>query len=347
MERDTMMMQSGFFDLQDRYQKLSELGDPLEVINAVVKWEQFRPVLKKALKKSRKSNAGRKSYDAVLMFKVLVLQGLYNLSDEQTEYQIRDRFSFLRFLGLTPESAVPDATTVWLFRESLKDTRVMEKLFARFEGYLTDLGYQAQKGTVVDARIVEVPKQRNTREENQTVKDGLIPEKWTKKPAKLAQKDTDARWTVKNKQSFYGYKNHIGIDVKHKLVRSYAVTPASTHDSQMFESLLDAPNTRAAVWADSAYASEQTDRRLKQLGIQNHVHERPWREQTLTPAQCRRNRRRSRIRARVEHVFGHQVTAMRQTLLRTIGRARAEVKIGLSNLAYNMSRLGQLERLAA
>lgn len=225
-----MMMQSGCFDLQDRYQKLSELGDPLEVINPVGEWEVFRPVLKKALRRSHKSNAGRKSFDAVLMFKVLVLQSLYNLGDDQTGYQIRDRFSFLRFLGLTPESVVPDAKTVWVFRESLQDARVMEKLFARFEGYLTDRGYQARKGTVVDARI-EVPKQRNTREENRTLKDGLIPATWVSQPAKLAQKDTKARWTQKQGQNCYGYQNHIAIDVKHKLVRGYAVTPASTHDS--------------------------------------------------------------------------------------------------------------------
>ena len=164
-----------------------------------------------------------------------MLQSLYNLSDDQSEYQIRDRFSFLRFLGLTPESVIPDAKTVWLFRESLKKARVMEKLFARFESYLTDLGYQAQKGTVVDARIVAVPKQRNTREENQTLKDGLIPAKWVQQPAKLAQKDTEARWTQKHGKNHYGYKNHIAIDVKHKLVRGYTVTPASTHDSQEFE----------------------------------------------------------------------------------------------------------------
>ena len=341
------MMQSGFFDLQDRYQKLSELGDPLEVINRVVKWEVFRPVLKKALKKSRKNNAGRKPFDAVSMFKVLVLQSLHNLSDDQTEYQIRDRFSFLRFLGLTPESVIPDAKTVWLFRESLKEARVMEKLFARFESYLTDLGYQAQKGTVVDARIVEVSKQRNTREENQTIKDGLIPAKWVKQPAKLAQKDTEARWTQKHGKNYYGYKNHIAIDVKHKLVRGYTVTPASTHDSQEFEALLKVPNTRQAVWADGAYASAEHTVLLQQRGIANHLHERPWREQTLTPAQQRHNKSRSRIRARVEHVFGHQVTSMHQTILRTIGQARADIKIGLANLAYNMSRLGQLERLAA
>ena len=342
-----MMMQSGFFDLQNRYQKLSELGDPLEAINAVVDWERFRPVLKKALKKSRKSHAGRKAYDAVLMFKVLVLQSLYNLSDDQTEYQIRDRFTFLRFLGLTPEAAVPDAKTVWLFRESLKEVRAMEQLFATFEGYLAGLGYQAQKGTVVDARIVLVPKQRNTREENQTLKDGLIPAAWVEEPAKLAQKDTEARWTQKHGKNYYGYKNHIAIDVKHKLVRGFTVTAASTHDSLEFETLLSVPNTCNAVWADSAYQSEAHTELLKTRGVRNHLQERPWRGQTLTPAQQRRNKRRSRIRARVEHVFGHQVNSMRQTLIRTIGQARAEIKIGFANLTYNMSRLGQLERLAA
>ncbi|MGB9430308.1 MAG: IS5 family transposase [Gammaproteobacteria bacterium] len=340
------MMQSGFFDLQDRYQKLSELGDPLEVINRVVKWEVFRPVLKQALKTSRKNNAGRKPFDAVLMFKVLVLQSLYNLSDDQTEYQIRDRFSFLRFLGLPPESVVPDAKTVWLFRESLKEAEAIEKLLARFESYLTGLGYRAQKGTVVDARIVAVPKQRNTREENQTIKDGLIPAQWVKQPAKLAQKDTEARWTQKHGKHHYGYKNHIAIDVKHKLVRAYHVTPASTHDSQVFKALIDTPNTRAAVWADGAYGSKAHAKLLKRRGIANHLHERPWREQVLTKARQRRNKSRSRIRARVEHVFGHQVTSMHQTILRTIGQARAEIKIGLANLAYNMSRLGQLQRLA-
>lgn len=341
-----MMMQSGFFDLQDRYQKLSELGDPLATINQVVDWEVFRPVWKKALKKSRKNHAGRKSYDAVLRFKVLVLQSLYNLGDDQTEYQIRDRFSFLRFLGLTPESVVPDAKTVWVFRESLQEARGMGKLFARFEDYLTDRGYQARTGTVVEARIVEVPKQRNIREENQTIQDGRTPAKGVQQPAKLAQKDTEARWTQKHGKNYYGYQNPIAINVKHKRVRGYTVTPASTHDSQEFEALIGVPNTRQAVWADGAYQSAEQTNLLKQRGIANHLHERPWRKQTLTPAQQRRNKSRSRIRVRVEQVFGHQVTTMKQTVLRTIGQARAEFKIGLANLAYNMSRLGQLQRLA-
>lgn len=175
-----MMLQSGFFDLSERYRKLSELGDPLEAINAVVDWEGFRKILAKVHAKDRRSNAGRKPFDVVLMFKVLVLQSLYNLGDDQTEFQIRDRFSFQRFLGLTPEGKIPDAKTLWLFRETLKERALIGKLFAQFDADLNERGYCAQKGMVVDARIVEAPKQRNTRDENAVIKEGLVPAKDTK-----------------------------------------------------------------------------------------------------------------------------------------------------------------------
>lgn len=310
-------------------------------------WERFRPVLKKALKKAHKNTAGRTPYAAVLMFKMPVLQSLYNLSDDQTEYQIRECFSFLRFLRLTPESAIPDAKTVWLYRESLKEPQAMDTLFATFERYRTGPGYQARKGTVVDARIVSVPKPRHSREAHQTIQDGLIPADWVKQPTNLAQKDTEARCTGKHGKNYYGYKNHIASDVKHKLVRGFTVTPASTHDSQEFETLRKVPSTLQAVWADSACQSEAHAELQKSRGLHNHLHDRPWREQTLTRAARRRNKRRSRIRARVEHVFGHQVTVMHQKTLRSIGQARAEVKIGFANLAYNMRRLGHLERCAA
>src|SRR3972149_83600 len=188
-----MMMQSGFFDLQDRYRKLSERGDPLEAINQVVAWERFRPILQRGLKQRPRGPAGRKPLDPVLMFKVLVLQSLYNLSDEQTEYQIRDRFSFLRFLGLTPESRVPDEKTVWLFRETLKEAGLIEKLFATLEAYLAQRGYTAQKGSVVDARIVAGPKQRNTREGSELIQAGLIPAKGVGEQAERGPKDIEAR----------------------------------------------------------------------------------------------------------------------------------------------------------
>lgn len=342
-----MMLQSGFFDLSERYRKLSELGDPLEAIHAVVDWERFRPILRKVLKKDRQSNAGRKPFDVVLMFRVLVLQSLYNLGDDQTEFQIRDRFSFLRFLGLTPEGRVPDAKTIWLFREALKEKGLIDKLFAEFDALLTEQGYCARKGMVIDARIVEAPKQRNTREENGLIKQGLMPADWQDDPAKMRQKDLEARWTKKHGRNYFGYKNHVNVDVQHKLIRRYRVSSAEVHDSQKLRALLDPRNSNQTVWADSAYRSQEIDTVLQDQGILNRIHYRAWRDGDLAPWQKDTNRRRSQIRARVEHVFGHQVKSMKMTVLRGIGLARASVKIGLANLVYNMSRLVHLERAAA
>lgn len=340
------MIQSGFFDLSQRYQKLSELGDPLEAIQAMVNWERFRPTLNQVSEKERKSNAGRKPFDPVLMFKVIVLQSLYNLGDDQTEFQIRDRFSFLRFLGLTPEGTIPDAKTIWVFKEALKEKGLMDGLFAEFDADLSERGYRAQKGMAIDARIVEVPKQRNTRDENAVIKEGLVPSEWQDEPTKIRQKDVDARWTKKRGRSYYGYKNHVNVDVKHKLIRRYQVTSAEVHDSQTLEALLDERNTNPTVWADSAYRSEEISAILKKQDIVNRIHYRTWHGAELPAWQRQTNKRRSAIRARVEHVFGHQMKSMRMTVVRGIGLARATFKIGLANLVYNMSRLAYLERCA-
>jgi transposase len=149
----------------------------------------------------RQSNAGRKPYDTILKFKIVVLQSLHNLSDEQTEYLIRDRLSFMRFLDLELEDPVPDATTIWLFREALAEAGLIDQLFARFGQHLEAEGYIARGGQIIDATIVSVPKQRNTKEENEAIKAGKTPEGWEKQPAKNAQKDKDARWTKRNDEN--------------------------------------------------------------------------------------------------------------------------------------------------
>jgi transposase, IS5 family len=344
------MGQLGFYDLDKRLEAISAKGDPLEAINAIVPFESFRAEIEAVVRlaaKERKSNAGRKPFDAVLMFKILVLQALYNLADEQVEYLIRYRLSFMRFLRLGLEDAVPDATTVWLFREALAKVGLVKKLFERFDRYLDAKGYIARGGQIVDATIVSAPKQRNTREENEAVKAGKTPEEWEKNPAKNAQKDKDARWTKKNDQSFYGYKNHISVDRKHKLIRRYAETDASIHDSQKLDEVLDKSNTSNEVWADSAYRSAEIEAKLKAKGYKSRIHHRGARNHPLSKRQQAANTTRSRVRARVEHVFGDQENAMGGKIVRTIGIARACVKIGMMNLAYNMRRLVQLERMAA
>ena len=343
------MGQMGFHDLDQRLEAISAKGDPLEVINATIPFESFRREIEAATRpkpEDRKSKAGRKPYDAVLMFKILVLQTLYNLADEQLEYLIRDRLSFMRFLGLGLEDAVPDATTVWLFREALAKAGLVEKLFALFGQHLQAKGYIARGGQIVDATIVSAPRQRNSREENAAIKAGETPEGWEEKPAKNAQKDKDARWTKKHGRNFYGYKNHIGVDAKHKLIRRYAETDASVHDSQKLDDVLDKSNTASQVWADSAYRSAEIEAKLEAKGYQSRVHRRAARNRPLSERQKAANTTRSRVRARVEHVFGHQENSMGGKIVRTIGIARARVKIGMMNLVYNMRRLVQLERMA-
>ena len=152
------------------------------------------------------------------MFKVLILQHLYNLSDDETEYQIRDRLSFSRFLGLKPEQSVPDAKTIWLFREQLVKLDLIQELFIDFDVHLTQAGFMARKGQIIDLSFVEVPKQRNNKAENDQIKVGIIPGRFTDNDAVKSQKDYDARWSKKNNQSYYSYKNHISIDKRPRAV---------------------------------------------------------------------------------------------------------------------------------
>ena len=334
------MGQRSFFDVEDRLQSVSKMGDPLERLAATIPWENFRPLLDRVHEKERKSNAGRKPIDVVLMFRVLILQTLYNLADEQVEYQIKDRLSFARFLGLGIEDRVPDATTVWKFRERLKELELMEVLFDRFGDYLAAEGYQAKQGQIVDASIVPVPIQRNSREENRRIKNGEVPEDWSED--KREQKDVEARWTKKNGTSYFGYKNHIDVDAAHKLIRTFAVTPANVHDSRVLDDLIDPDNEDPGVWADSAYRSEETEAVLTEAGYESHICEKGQAGQPLSAEQEANNRKRSKVRSRVEHVFGFQENSMGGKLIRTIGLARAEMKIGLMNLTYNLMRYLQL-----
>ena len=303
------MGQLGFFDADKRLEALSAKGDPLEAIDRLVPWESFRAEVEAVVLTSdelKKSSAGRKPFDALLMFRMLVLQALNNLSDEQVEYQVRDRLSFSRFLGLAIEDSIPDSTTLWLFREKLAKGGLIEKLFDCFDQHLAAKGYMARGGQIIDASIVPVPTQRNSRDENAELQAGRTPAAWKQKPAKVRQKDRDARWTKKHGRSFFGYKNHVNADAKHKLIRHYAVTDAAVHDSQELDGLLDTGNTCNDVFADSAYRSTKIEGRLRASGFKSRIHRRATRNHPLSNAQLKANRNRSKIRARIEHVFGAQ-----------------------------------------
>ena len=188
------MKQPGLFDLSERHKKLNE-KDPLIHLNSLIDWEDFRPLLMKSRPQAKKK-MGRPAFDVILMYKILILQSQYNVSDDEIEFQIRDRYSFCRFLGLVAEDRVPDAKTVWLFRERLNQADLVKELFYEFDAQLHIKGFVARKGQIVDASFVEAPRQRNSREENKAVKAGETPESFTNSPNKARQNDTDARWAM-------------------------------------------------------------------------------------------------------------------------------------------------------
>lgn len=149
-----------FYDIGRRFEQLSTLGDPLEKLDDVIPWGEFRKLLEKKLgRRFRNPQGGRPPYDVILMFKMLVLQTLFNISDDQAEYQVRDRLSFMRFLKLSIADTVPDSKTLWLFREQLTQEGLLEQLFEKFDRHLSAKGYKAKKGQIIDASIISVPKQ--------------------------------------------------------------------------------------------------------------------------------------------------------------------------------------------
>jgi IS5 family transposase len=331
----------GLFDEDFRLEKLSKLGDPLVRLAKGVDFELFRPFLIEKLHVEPKDDGGRKPYDYVLMFKILILQRYYNLGDDQTEYQICDRLSFMRFLKLTIADDVPDSKTIWNFRERLVDLDIVDKLFDLFKTKLEALGLIIHEGKIVDASFVEVPKQRNSREENKQIKEGEVPKEW--KENKLEQKDTDARWTKKNGVSYYGYKNHVKCDEKSKLITSYTVTDASVHDSQPTKGLLNKEDEGQPFYADSAYTGEDFQNELvaeKKITLQ--IIEKGYRNKPLTNEQKAANKEKSKVRVRVEHIFGFVENSMNGSFIKTIGIKRAKAVIGLMNLTYNMFRTTQM-----
>ena len=313
-----MGRQPGFFDLEERLALLSAKGDGLERLSAVVDFELFRPELECAVPRADRSQGGRPPFDHVLMFKVLVLQTQNNLSDERTEFYLRDRLTWMRFLGLRLGDPVPDANTIWTFREALTKAGAVERLFELFDRQLRAAGYLAMSGQLVDASIVAAPKQRNTKAEKQAIKEGRIPEGWQDKPAKLRQKDRDARWTLKYTKAKpredgqpqvdlaipqFGYQNHLSADRRHRLIRRWRVTNAAAHAGSRLGDLLDPGNTASDVWADSAYRSWKNEVMLRERMLVSHIHRKKPADKAMPARTAKANARKSAVRSQVEHIW--------------------------------------------
>jgi IS5 family transposase len=316
-------------------------------VAAAINFEMFRPTLNEIFSYQTYANGkgGRKPWDYVLMFKILLLQDWHQIADDHTEYLINDRLSYQRFLGLSLGEKVPDAKTIWLFREALTKSGRIKELFSLFTKQMESQGVITRRGSIIDAAFAQVPRQRNTRDENEKIKKGETPEEWEhpEKKAKRRQKDTEARWTKKGGVSYFGYKDHIKADRDSKMIVNYEVTDASVHDSQMAAKLVDKKDK--CVHMDSAYSGEPVEQsiREKNKSVRLSVQQKGYRGRPLTARQKAANRRRSKIRCRVEHIFGHMHTSMGGLHVRCIGKARTTARIGLKNLAYNISRLAVIK----
>ena len=309
-------------------------------LNKMIDWEMFRDDLETLLgyKKRDVSKGGRPPFDPILMFKILILQKFYGLSDQATQECIADRLSFMNFLNLAIGDSIPDANTIWDFRNALEtqNRNGSERLFKRFETLLEEKGLIGHEGTIVDASFVDAPKQRNTKEENHLIKQGEVPEGFQNDNARGKQKDCEARWAVKNKETHYGYKNHVKADAKNKLIMCSKTTAANVHDSQVFKDLVD--KTDNALLADSAYSSEENESYLlEECDCDDFILFKGQRKHPLSQEEKRVNKQRSRLRVRIEHIFG-RMSQMYMDRLRTIGLVRAHQHNVLSNLVYNMDR---------
>jgi len=369
--------QRGFWDVEERLRALSVQGDPLEKLAATVDFEMFRADLAAALGRRDRAKGGRPCFDPVLKFtaqralpsaRMLVLQALHGLSLAQTEYLVADRLSWMRFCRLGAGDAVPDANTLWDFREALIAAGALDALFARLDRAITEAGYLPMAGQIVDATLVAAPRQRNTEAEKARIKAGeKARDIWPAdrrsatghKPAKARQKDADACWTVKFSKArpredgtpqidiavpHFGYKSHISIDRRHGVIRRGKTTDAAAHDgARLREGLIDPDNTASDVWGDTAYRSAENERYLRGIGKVSRIHRRKPPRRPMPRHTARANAAKSSVRARVEHPFAHQKRAM-GLVIRTIGLARAHATITLANIAYNMKRWCWLDR---
>lgn len=349
------MNPSSLFSLSDHLAALSKHGDPLEVLDETVDFEYFRSWLVEGLGYGDGSKGGRPPFDPVSMFKALILQAQHNLSDARMEFMIRDRLSWMRFLGFDLGAPTPDENTIRHFRNRLTETGTLKRVMKAFDWQLYKKGYIPMSGQIVDASLVPAPKQRNTEDEKAAVKEGKpAKEIWPDHPNKAAQKDTNARWTLKigGKIRYrpdgtplpqiatpvFGYKSHISIDRRFGFIRDSTVTSAADADGRQLKRLVTTENTSSEVWADKAYRSQRNEKMLAARGLTSRIHRRKPHGRPMSETTSRANARKSSVRAKVEHVFAHQKNRF-GLFIRTIGLARAEAKLTLANLAYNFDRL--------
>ncbi|MDO9161178.1 MAG: IS5 family transposase [Methylococcaceae bacterium] len=334
------MIKESLFAAEEREAKLNKLGDTLQLLEKHVDFAALAAAIDQAAPRPSLERGGRRPFPTELMVRALIIQQLYNLSDEQMEYQLLDRLSFQRFVGLRHSSQIPDRTTFWTFRERLNAAGASETLFDAVNRELDKHGYIARGGQMIDASIVPAPKQHLHKAEKDLVKQAATPIDWS--PAKRRQKDVDATWTKKHGKSYFGYKLSACADKRYKLIRKIKISTASEHDTRHFEDVLDPSNTSRDIYADKGYVDSDRESRLKTNHWRVHIQRKAAPGKPLSDCQKRRNTRIAKTRARVEHVFAG-IEQLGGKGLRCIGLERATLQLNWKAASYNLRRLCSLK----
>ena len=292
----------------------------LERVSGLVDWAGFD----KALAGLREEGPGRPGYRPLLLFKALLLQAWYGLSDAELEFRLGDSLSFSRFVGLSLEDAVPDHTTLCRFRNRLVSQRLLERLFDELDRQLDGAGLVLKQGAMLDATLIEAatPRPRLGQEDQ--------------------AQDPDAAFAKRQGKpgSAYGYKAHVGVDQGSGLVRAVITTPANVNDTTPADDLIR--GDEAAVYADKAYDTHARRDRLKQAGIKPRLMRRPNKYHPLTPRQQRFNDLVARRRAAVETTFATWKRRMGLSRTRYVGLAKVAGQVLLTAMAFNLRRASVL-----
>ena len=287
----------------------------LERLNGLMKWYRFEKVLGHL----RDDGPGRPGYPVLLLFKALLLQALYGLSDRELEDALNDRFSFRRFVGLSLEEAVPDHTVLNRFRNRLVEEGLLQKLFDELDRQLEKAGVMLKRGTMLDATLIEAVSAPSKGEH--------------------ASRDPDARFAKRQGKSgsTFGYKAHVGVDEGSGLIRSLITTPANVNDTVPADALIRGDEAR--VWADAAYDTHARRARLKAEGRTPRIARRPNKHHPELPPRLKRyNRLIARRRAAVETTFATLKLRMKLTRIRYVGLAKAGGQVLMAAIAFNMKR---------
>lgn len=276
------------------------------------------------------SHGGRPACRVGVLLRVMILQHLYGLSDPQVEEQIKDRLSFQKFVQLDTHEDVPDETTICRFRQRLIECGLHEQLLDLLNAQLEARGYIVKRVTLVDATLVESSRKRP---DAQAARTGQAP-------------DTDARYTRKYSQSYYGYKANVSSDGEHQLVRTALISPANTNDADLLPRV--APSDAGSLYADKAYDTKANAAWLRQRGITSQIAKKGAHHIKLTEADREQNRRKSRVRGGIERIFAHWKQWQHYRRVRYLGLARNQLELTLKAVAYNLKRLvGILTRQSA